>query len=69
MGRSTGYLGHAYSGRTHSTPGLIADFEKQCEDRFVGIGIAQVYSGLGDRDRAFEWIARAEQLTLIGPSS
>src|SRR5262249_54905202 len=38
---------------------LLADFEARYEQTpAVAFDIAQIYVGLGDHDRAFEWLAR-----------
>jgi eukaryotic-like serine/threonine-protein kinase len=59
-GRS-GNLGDAYAraGRTDEARALIAHFERRYAETGLGAGhIAQIYCGLGEIDRAFEWIER-----------
>ena len=61
-GRSSGNLGHAYAmaGRTTEARHLLAELEKRYgETGLQAAGIAMVYSGLGDRDRAFKWLETA----------
>jgi DNA-binding winged helix-turn-helix (wHTH) protein/tetratricopeptide (TPR) repeat protein len=61
-GEPTGSLGHAYAaaGRTSDALALIRQFERRYVDtRTSADEIAQVYLGIGDRDRAFEWLRRA----------
>ena len=60
-GRPSGNLGQTYAlaGRTREARKLLADFEARYEQTGAGaLDIAQIYVGLGDNDRAFEWLAR-----------
>lgn len=60
-GQPTGNLGHAYAvaGRTEDARRLLRLFEARYEKQGAGAGaIAQIYVGLGDHDRAFEWLQR-----------
>jgi hypothetical protein len=57
-----GNLGHAYAlaGRTADARQLLSKLEERYKSTRRGPGeIAQVYIGLGDFDRAFEWLSRA----------
>jgi DNA-binding winged helix-turn-helix (wHTH) protein/Flp pilus assembly protein TadD len=61
-GQPGGNRGHAYAvaGRTADARKLIATFEARYQENGTGAGeIAMVYLGLGERDRAFEWLDRA----------
>jgi len=60
-GGSSGFLGHAYgvAGRTREARQLLAEFQRRYEK--TGLWAREVgltYLGLGDIDRAFEWLAR-----------
>jgi DNA-binding winged helix-turn-helix (wHTH) protein/tetratricopeptide (TPR) repeat protein len=60
-GQPTGNLGHAYAvaGRIEDARRLLQEFELRYEKQGTGAGaIAQIYVGLGDHDRAFEWLQR-----------
>ncbi|MBA2301052.1 MAG: protein kinase [Acidobacteria bacterium] len=70
LGRPTGNLGHAYAqaGRTREARAVIAQLEERyAKDRLGAGDIAQVYSGLGEIDRAFEWLERWSQTSVGGP--
>lgn len=57
----SGNLGHAYAvaGRTEEARTLLRHFEAQYSKNGVAAGeIAQIYVGLGEIDRAFEWLDR-----------
>jgi tetratricopeptide (TPR) repeat protein len=61
-GLTGGNLGHAYAvaGRTLEARHLLAALEARYASTSGGAGeIAQVYVGLGEFDRAFEWLSRA----------
>lgn len=60
-GQPTGNLGNAYAaaGRIEDARRVLRLFETRYEKRGTGAGaIAQIYVGLGDYDRAFEWLRR-----------
>jgi serine/threonine-protein kinase len=61
--RPGGNLGHAYalSGRTTEARLLVTDLEKRYLQRGSAGQIAQIYVGLGDRERAFEWLYRGAE--------
>jgi eukaryotic-like serine/threonine-protein kinase len=55
-------LGYVYasSGREQEALNLIAEMKARAKQRYVSsYAIATVYAGLGDRDKAFEWLERA----------
>ena len=57
-----GYLGNALAvaGRKDDALGVLVDLQKLSKERRVSpYSIALVYTGLGDRDHAFEWLERA----------
>jgi tetratricopeptide (TPR) repeat protein len=61
--RPNGNLGHAYAvaGRINEARAIVAELEKHSPER-GGMGhIAQVYVGLGDLERAFEWLSRGAE--------
>jgi tetratricopeptide (TPR) repeat protein len=61
-GITGGNLGHAYAlaGRTTEARHLLVALEARYASTRGGAGeIAQVYVGLGEFDRAFEWLTRA----------
>jgi tetratricopeptide (TPR) repeat protein len=61
-GQPNGNRGHAYAaaGRTADARALLATFEARYKQKGTGAGeIAMVYIGLGEHDRAFEWLERA----------
>jgi serine/threonine protein kinase/Tfp pilus assembly protein PilF len=55
-GRAAGNIGQTYAlaGRTREARKLLADLEAHGD----AFSVAQIYVGLGDNDRAFEWLAR-----------
>ena len=60
-GQPSGNLGHAYAvaGRVDDARRLLRHFETRYDRQGSGAGaIAQIYVGLGEHDRAFEWLAR-----------
>jgi Tfp pilus assembly protein PilF len=70
-GRPNGNLGHALAvaGRVAEAQDLLATLEAQYATTGLGAGdIAQVYSGLGNRDRAFFWLARMERAQAGPPT-
>jgi serine/threonine protein kinase/Flp pilus assembly protein TadD len=55
-------LGHAYAvaGRTGDAQKVLADLDEIAKERYVlPYFRAAVYTGLGDRDQAFQWLERA----------
>jgi len=55
-------LGHVYGklGRVKDAQAIIEELERKYEARAAdGVDIANVYVGLGDKDRAFEWLEKA----------
>ena len=62
-GQSAGNLGHAYAvaGRTKEARALLADLENGYTQRGGAGGIAQIYVGLGDLERALEWLDRGTE--------
>jgi tetratricopeptide (TPR) repeat protein len=55
-------LGHVYGklGRVKDAQAIIEELERKYEARTAdGVDIANVYVGLGDKDRAFEWLEKA----------
>jgi len=68
-----GWLGHAYAvaGRRDEALKLLDELKERSERQYVmPYSIALVYAGLGDRDRAFEWLEkgyaeRDEQLCML----
>jgi serine/threonine-protein kinase len=72
VGRPSGNLGHVYAlaGRTREARALIAQFERQYAATGLGAGdIAQIYSGLGERDQAFLWLDRMDQYQAGWPTT
>ena len=61
--RPNGNLGHAYAvaGRIKEARTILADLEKHNPERGGTGHIAQVYVGLGDLERAFEWLSRGAE--------
>jgi TolB-like protein/Tfp pilus assembly protein PilF len=52
--------GYGYSGRTAEARQVLADLLRQSERHpLPALAIAQVYIGLGNKDRAFEWLEKA----------
>lgn len=57
-----GYLGHAYaiSNQTDQARELLGELKDQSKSNYVPpYGIALIYTGLGDKDNAFEWLDKA----------
>lgn len=72
VGRPTGNLGHVYAlaGRTADARALIAQFEERYARSGLGAGdIAQIYAGLGEIDRAFEWLERMDTYQPAWPAT
>jgi tetratricopeptide (TPR) repeat protein len=68
----SGNLGDAYAraGRTDEARALLAQFERRYADTGFGAGhIAQIYCGLGEIDRAFEWIDRMDRFQTRWPTT
>ena len=64
-------LGYAYglAGRKREARAVLADLESLARKRYVSsLYVAAVFIGLGDRDRAFEWLGRAcdERASMLG---
>jgi TolB-like protein/tetratricopeptide (TPR) repeat protein len=60
--RRRALLGWAYalSGKTGEAHQILNDFLEQAgREPFPALAIAQIYIGLGDKDHAFEWLAKA----------
>jgi tetratricopeptide (TPR) repeat protein len=60
--RQAAYLGYAYalSGNTVEARKILSDFlEKSKRGPFPALAIAELYIGLRDNDRAFEWLQKA----------
>lgn len=52
--------GYGYSGRTAEARHILADLLRQAKRQpLPALAIAQVYIGLGNKDRAFEWLEKA----------
>ncbi len=59
---AVGYLGYGYaiSGRKSDAEKEIEQLKKLSKERYVpALSIAVVYAGLGENDRAFEWLDKA----------
>lgn len=59
-----GVLGHGYaaSGRKDEAMKVVAEMHEVARQRYVpAYSFAQVYVGLGDKDRAFEWLEKSYQ--------
>ena len=55
-------LGYAYSvaGERSEAQKLLDELNQRSKQQYVApYGIAQIYVGLGEKDRAFEWLERA----------
>jgi TolB-like protein len=60
--RRMGDLGHAYAvcGHTTEARGILRDFlEEPRHGAIPAFAIAEIYMGLGDKDRAFPWLEKA----------
>jgi eukaryotic-like serine/threonine-protein kinase len=58
------FLGHVYgaSGRKDEAMKILAQMSEMAKQRYVAAyNFAVVYAGLGDHDRAFEWLERSYQ--------
>jgi tetratricopeptide (TPR) repeat protein len=69
----TGQAGYAYAlvGRKNEARQILAQLEKDSNGYVRALPVARVYAGLGDRERAFEWLSKAVDqkdvsLLLIG---
>lgn len=72
MGRPSGNLGHAYAltGRHAEARALIAQFEQRHAKTGLGVAeIAQIYSGLGEIDLAFQWLERLDEFHTGWPTT
>jgi eukaryotic-like serine/threonine-protein kinase len=61
---SIGYLGYGYSvaGRRSEAEKKITELRGQSRHKFIpSLSVAVIYTGLGDKDRAFEWLQKAYQ--------
>jgi serine/threonine-protein kinase len=53
-------LVYALDGRREAAMGVLAELEGMAESIYVGsTNFAMIHAGLGDHDRAFDWLARA----------
>jgi TolB-like protein/Tfp pilus assembly protein PilF len=62
-------LGHAYAaaGRRDEALAVLAQLQETGKEKYVApFTIAIIYAGLGDRDRAFEWLERAYECRSWG---
>jgi TolB-like protein/Tfp pilus assembly protein PilF len=60
--RTQSLLGYAYgvAGRQNEARAMLADFEeRERRGPFPALAIAHIYLGLGDKNRAFEWLEKA----------
>ena len=72
LGRPSGNLGHALAvaGRTGEAREMLGTFERiHAETGHYAGHIAQILIGLGEHDRAVEWLERAEREEPGGPST
>ena len=54
-------LGHAYAiaGQRHEARRILLELEARAQREYISpVDIAMIYSGLGEQDRAFEWLER-----------
>ena len=54
-------LGHAYAiaGQRGEARRVLAELEARAQREYISpVDIAMIYSGLGEQDRAFEWLER-----------
>ncbi len=59
-----GFLGYALakSGKQAEARALLSELLKSSSERYVSAyNIALIYNGLGERDKAFEWLERGFQ--------
>jgi DNA-binding winged helix-turn-helix (wHTH) protein/TolB-like protein/Flp pilus assembly protein TadD len=57
----TGYV-HAAAGRRAEARRVLADLNERARRQYISpYGIALIHTGLGDKDRAFEWLEKAFQ--------
>lgn len=49
---------YAYAGRTEDARRIAAELEMKEQDPFGALGMASLYSALGENDDAFRWLAR-----------
>jgi tetratricopeptide (TPR) repeat protein len=57
-----GYLGYGYAvaGRRSEAEKKIAELRERSRHKFIpSFSVAVIYTGLGDKDRAFEWLEKA----------
>jgi serine/threonine protein kinase/tetratricopeptide (TPR) repeat protein len=57
-----GFLGYAYGvdGRREEALRILENLQTRAENRYVQpLAVAWVYAGLGEKDRAFEWLEKA----------
>jgi adenylate cyclase len=62
------FLGHAYAiyGRRTEAQEILRDLIAKSREEYVApLNIARIYAGLGDRDRACEWLEKAYQKGAI----
>jgi hypothetical protein len=55
-------LGHAYAvaGKTDEARGVLSELKALSRDRYVlPFGIAVIYTGLGEKDEAIDWLEKA----------
>ena len=50
---------YAVSGRRAEAMKLLDELKEQSKTKRIAVWVAVVYSGLGDRDQAFEWLEKA----------
>jgi len=61
---SRGFLGNAYAlgGKTSKALGVLDGLKELSKKRYVSpVDMAVVYTGLGDRNSAFQWLEKAYQ--------
>lgn len=57
---------HAVSGDQKEALRILEEVKSGAETDDFTVEIAQVYIGLGDKDRAFEWLEKAYQRRSVG---
>lgn len=60
--RRRALLGYVYGmvGRTDEARGILGEFlARSAREPLAALSIAEIYIGLGDKDRAFEWLGKA----------